>query len=258
MKKQIRNCEICGASSENKKVYFHSNANKFLCNKHYQQFKIYKKFLDNTSRTIDDLNEITIDNENNNIAYIHLYNAQSIEIAKTIIDAEDIEKVKNIKWRPVPKKNKLYVKMGKGNNQEYLARFLLNYKGEFEVDHIDGNELDNRKTNLRIVEQKFNKFNLAPKNISTTHIRGVSYNNKEKRYMIDFTCDKKRLYFKRFKTINEAVYIRFLCEVTFQKEFRYFSNDEIINNYIDKLSEIQKQELRTYFYNKIQEKLNAS
>lgn len=257
MKKQINICEVCGALSENKEVYFRSIADKFLCNKHYQQFKRYKKFLDNTSRTIDDLNEITIDVENN-IAYIHLYNAQSVEIAKTIIDLEDVEKIKNIKWRPVPKRNKLYVKMGKGYCQEYLSRFLLNYKGELEVDHIDGNELNNSKSNLRIVERKFNTFNLAPKNISTTHIRGVSYSNKEKRYIIDFTCDKKRLYFKHFKTINEAVYIRYLCEITFQKEFRYFSNDENINNYINELSEVQKQELSIYFYNKIQEKLNAS
>lgn len=102
-------CEVCGALSENKEVYFRSIANKILCNKHYQQFKRYKKFLDDTSRTIDDLNEITIDNENN-IAYIHLYNAQSVEIAKTIIDLEDVEKIKNIKWRPVPKKTNCMLK----------------------------------------------------------------------------------------------------------------------------------------------------
>ena len=133
-----------------------------LCQKHRCQFKNYNKFFDISKITCNDLNEITIEN---GIGYIHLYNKYGIEIYKSSIDVEDIPRCKNRRWRTSKKKNKIYVVSGsKSNEMIYLSRFVLNYYGELEVDHIDGESLNNQKHNLRIVSRQNNILNLPPKN----------------------------------------------------------------------------------------------
>jgi hypothetical protein len=139
------------------------------------------------------------------------------------------------------------------NNMEYLARFILDYNGELEVDHIDGNTLHNEKDNLRVVERYKNTYNLKYKFNSKTKIRGVSYNEKRDIYVVDFSHNKNRIYFKNFKNIECAVYIRYLCEVYFYKEYRYFSNDEFIFSYINNIDNIIKSELTDYFNSKLEE-----
>lgn len=47
------------------------------------------------------------------------------------------------------------------------------------IDHIDGNTLNNRKSNLRIVLEKDNHKNVKKKSTNTSGIRGVSYNKRE-------------------------------------------------------------------------------
>lgn len=248
-------CEVCGKTVG---VRYCSIANKNLCLKHLGQFIRYGYFKDNNQRTINDLNHITIDQENN-IAYIDLYDTSGNVIYQIMIDSEDVFKVQNIKWRITKKKQKVYVISGKGSNQHYLARYILNYNGDLEVDHIDGNELNNRKSNLRIVTRQENILNMKVRFNSKTQIRGVSYDKTHNTFLADFVYKKNRFYFKPYKTLEEAVYLRYLCEITYLKDFRNMSNDEQIHKIINSLSIDKKQEIEKYFHSKVdQRKLNAS
>ena len=94
--KTLKFCEVCGVSSETKIVSFDTKTQKILCQKHRCQFKNHNIFFDNSQITQADLNEISTNIENN-IAYIHLYNKYGIELYKTKIDLEDVDKVKNKK-----------------------------------------------------------------------------------------------------------------------------------------------------------------
>lgn len=252
MAKKIKYCEVCGVSNETKIVSFDTKTNMMLCQKHRCQFKNYNKFFDISKITCNDLNEITIEN---GIGYIHLYNKYGIEIYKASIDVEDITRCKNRRWRTSKKKNKIYVVSGsKSNEMIYLSRFVLNYYGELEVDHIDGESLNNQKHNLRIVSRQNNILNLPPKIDSTTSIRGVSLDKRDNTYCVDFSYKKNRIYFKHFNDIESATYLRYLCEVFFLKEFRHKSNDGIIQSYISKLTIKQKIGIESYFNYKIKER----
>ena len=251
MVKKIKYCEICGVSNETKFASFDTKTNMILCQKHRCQFKNHNKFFDTSKITCNDLNEITI---KDGVGYIHLYNKYGIEIYKSMIDVEDIPKCKNKRWRISKKKNKIYVVSGsKSNKMIYLSRFILDYYGELEVDHIDGESLNNQKNNLRIISRQNNILNLPPKIDSTTSIRGVSIDKRDDTYCVDFSYKNYRLYFKHFKNIESATYLRYLCEISFLKEFRHESNDDIIQSYISKLTKQQKEDIELYFNNKIKE-----
>ena len=87
------NCDVCGRYCD--RLIGTNNGYK-VCNKHYRQYKKFGKFLDNNPRTISDRNEYHICGD---ITYIDLYNIKCEVVAQAIIDTEDLDKVKDIKWK---------------------------------------------------------------------------------------------------------------------------------------------------------------
>lgn len=241
-------CEACGREGAKKC----SALGMYLCNKHWMQYRSYGYLKDNNPRSIDDLNEINIvDNE----AWIDLYNRRNEKTFTVIIDAEDVEKVKGRKWRATIKRGKPYVITGHGaGNLIYLARFLLNYSGEHEVDHIDGDTLNNKKSNLRIVTHQDNARNLKAKQRNKFGIRGVAYDKKCGKYTVDFSDKKIRYYMKPWNTLAEAVACRYYLELNVNPVFRFSGNDEKIASMISTLSEEQRYEIEQYVLNKLQSK----
>ena len=157
--KNIFVCHICGKIGYCNQIHKIKSLGIRVCRKHEYQFNKYQKFLDHIPRNTKDLNEIVI---NKNIAEIILYYSNGSERARTIIDAEDVYKIRNIKWsitQSNPPNNycqglvdKKYIK---------LHRFLLSDKidNNVEVDHKDKNTLNNVKSNLRICSHQENKYN---------------------------------------------------------------------------------------------------
>ena len=125
--------------------------NKTVCCKHYTQFKKFGYFKDNSSRTPRDKNNITIDGD---IALIDLYDKHYNVIAQAIIDAEDVDKIKYIKWRL----NCNGYVMNNSRTDIFLHRRILNV--DTMVDHKNGNRLDNRKCNLRVATPSTNQMNV--------------------------------------------------------------------------------------------------
>lgn len=66
-----------------------------------------------------------------------------------------------------------------------LHRFILNYNGKNFIDHINGNKLDNRKSNLRIVTPKQNSMNKSSAKNSSSKYIGVYYENNKWRARIN-------------------------------------------------------------------------
>lgn len=123
---------------------------KGYCSKHYSQVRRTGKVLE---RTIKDKNEITKDGD---VAYIQLYDIKSNLVERAIIDAGDIDLVKDHKWFARNSRNTS--KYCQSSEVGQLHRFLLKLeKGDGKVvDHINGDPLDNRKQNLRLCTNQEN------------------------------------------------------------------------------------------------------
>ena len=101
-----------------------------------------------------------------------------------------------------------YVRATINGKRWFLHRYLLKPKEGMQVDHINGNTLDNRRDNLRICSIKENRRNSKKrKTQSSSKYKGVSYCSTEKRrkrWKAACEIDNKDIYAGRFYTEEEA------------------------------------------------------
>lgn len=174
------------------------------------------------------------------------------KIVTTIFNTNHIEKVQRFNWRISKKKNKFYVCSGTstangGKGIVYLHNLICEYipDGKHKVDHKNGNSLDNRDENLRIITRMENIQNSIVRcDNNTTKIRGISYDKRFKKYTVDFHYYGRRMYFRCFKNLSHAAYIRYLCETTFIGET---ANTKSLMNEFENLSSLEKESLYEYF-----------
>ena len=196
-------CDICGRHEKHIIGYY----GKKLCNKHYNQIKKYGHVLENSPRTIYDKNEIRVEGE---IAYIELYDKSYNVVALAMIDAEDVDKVKYSKWRL--NCNGYVISTNKFDGKTtFLHRRILNNTNQF-VDHINGNVLDNRKQNLRLVTKSQNQMNV--------NYKGVSKTKNDKHYA-HIKIKGKAINLGVYVDEEEALYARYFAEKLLFKEYRF-------------------------------------
>lgn len=157
---------------------------KGYCKKHWQQIYRHGKILE---RTINDLNEFVFDGD---ICRIKLYNAKNEEVAETIIDSEDYKKCKDLKW---------YL-TGSGyainGHRPYLQHLIFGRKTQ--LDHIDGDKLNNRKNNLRTCTTAENSRNCKISKNNTSGYKGVSWNKERNKWTADIMYNYKHIYLGEF------------------------------------------------------------
>jgi len=156
-------------------------------------------------------------------SFICLYNIRSEEVARAIIDTDDINLVINHKWC---KDKNGYVKNSK---QQYLHRILLNEYDQY-IDHINGNKLDNRRVNLRACSNANNlknRVNLPSNN--TSGILGVRFRADRNKWYAELKADGVVHRLGSYVTKEEAVKARL------DGELKYFGKykSKILNNEID-------------------------
>jgi hypothetical protein len=98
-----------------------------------------------------------------------------------IVDEDDFEDLSRFMWQAVPYGTNVYAsrhaKNAEGRNSTILMhRHLLGLEpGDRCVDHVDGNGLNNKRENLRIVSKKENAWNRTRKAPGgSSRIKGVS------------------------------------------------------------------------------------
>jgi hypothetical protein len=181
---------------------------KGYCSKHYRQIIQYNHIL---KRTKFDQNEIILDYKKH-IAYIILYNIKHQEIAKAIIDLEDIDNIKGYKWC-LTNENRVY----NSKNKIFLHNLIMNSKG---IDHINGNPLDNKKSNLRLATPSQNNMNNNLSKANTTGYKGIEYIKKLKKWKVKIDINKKRIFLGYFKKIKDAIKVRKNAEIKYFEEYR--------------------------------------
>lgn len=124
------------------------------------------------------------------------------------IDEEDLPKVSDYCWLAVKsnKSNSLYAKSPgyqyKDKGSSLIHRRILNAPKGLHIDHIDGDGLNNCKSNLRICTHKENLRN----SVSLTGVskyKGVSPSSKNG-WRAYIAPDRKQIHLGCFKTEEEA------------------------------------------------------
>lgn len=190
-------CSICGEKTHS---LFEE---KPYCKKHWMQMWRHGDVL---TETIFDKNQYE---EFDDYYEIWLKNQFFEVVAKTKIDKEDFEKVMQYKWYCHQYENlKQYCQgtLEKGVKQR-LHHFILNLKHKElngkVIDHINGDSLDNRKSNLRIITQQENMQNRHSID-GMIGIRMYSLKSGKIRYSARITHNYQTISLGTFNSLEEA------------------------------------------------------
>lgn len=131
------------------------------------------------------------------------HNIRKIALTKgmvALIDYEDVEKIMKHNWCFDDKYAASCIKRKK----VYMHRFILNAPLNKEVDHINGNKLDNRKCNLRLVEDVENQWHRSKNYNNLTGFKGVSFNKEHKKYSATIMARGKKYFIGYFNKVEDA------------------------------------------------------
>ena len=127
-----------------------------------------------------------------------------------IVDDADYALVSQHKWYAA-KWKKTYVAARKvlraGGRQEtiYMHRVIMGLKrgNKMQVDHINHDELDNRRVNLRSCTHQQNSFNRVKSKNKSSHYKGVS-KQKGRYWRVQIKFRKNTIYLGCYKNEQDA------------------------------------------------------
>lgn len=103
-----------------------------------------------------------------------------------------------------------------------MHRFILglSWDTKIQVDHIDGNGLNNQRSNLRICNNSQNHMNKRPPKNNTTGYTGIYLDPRNNRYYVYINVNRKRHSCRSYVTFDEAKQARINAEIKYFGEFR--------------------------------------
>jgi hypothetical protein len=118
------------------------------------------------------------------------------------IDAEDLHKVLQIttNWFF----NGRRVSCKKNCGKASLAAIILNYFGNLVIDHIDGNPLNNKKDNLRVVTHQQNSFNSKSRKNSSSKFKNVCWDRQAEKWKVNIKVKGNSIHGGHFDCEIEA------------------------------------------------------
>ncbi len=144
----------------------------------------------------------------------------------TVVDADDLPRLAEHPWCTSKHSGRLYARSSRqiGGRYIFLHRFLTDAPDGMHVDHINGDELDNRRANLRICTHKENLRNRRRVKGSRSPFIGVHL--VKGRYESRLKVDDVNLYFGRFDTAEEAARVRDEAARKYHGEFAHLNFPE--------------------------------
>jgi len=146
-----------------------------------------------------------------------------------LIDEEDYEFLNQFWWKVI-KKMKVYKDLQSTHFGRIvrMSRLLLNITDpKIFIDHINGNTLDNRKSNLRVCTPKQNSRNIGKrKGNYTSKYKGVNWNLKSNKWTARIATDNGRKFLGYFNNEKDAAIAYNKAAEIYHKEFARYNNIE--------------------------------
>jgi len=130
----------------------------------------------------------------------------------TIVDDEDFEYLNQWKWTLSPQGyavRRIHTRLGIGEYAGeiiFMHRLTMDCPKNKNIDHKNGNKVDNRKDNLRLCNQSQNGANSKIRINNTTGYKGVKIDKRQpgRPYIAEITVNRKVIYLGGHSTKEEA------------------------------------------------------
>jgi hypothetical protein len=122
----------------------------------------------------------------------------------TIVDAADYDWLMQWNWIASCKKTQRFYALRRGGIAMHRQILGLAKGDRRQGDHIHGNTLDNRRSELRIVTQGQNQMNKATYRNNPLGLKGVRWMPREKKFMARIEANGERHSVGYYDTAEEA------------------------------------------------------
>lgn len=139
-----------------------------------------------------------------NIAFITLSKGY-----EAVIDAADAPLVSGFNWSAVVAPHTVYAsrmppRRSGSRRAIFLHRLILGVPDGIFGDHIDGNGLNNRRSNLRPASGAENQRNRRISITNTSGFKGVSWHKNRAKWQANITTAGRQIHLGLFETAEEA------------------------------------------------------
>lgn len=128
-----------------------------------------------------------------------------------VVDPEDVGQVTRYSWHALRRGHTRYAKATLRSAEDPKGGTILMHRlilgvvdPGIQVDHRDGDGLNNRRSNLRICSREENLRYTRLRSDSRTGLKGVGFNARLNRYHARIFVNKKSVYLGSFETAEEA------------------------------------------------------
>ena len=130
----------------------------------------------------------------------------------TVVDNDDYEWLNQYKWYSACGRGGLIyaarnIRRNGKRTMEFMHRIIINPAENMEVDHINGNGIDNRRHNLRVCTHSQNAQNQRPqkRNLSSKY-KGVYWRKRRKCWRAQIQNNGKKMYLGHFDNEEAAAH----------------------------------------------------
>lgn len=143
-----------------------------------------------------------------------LSNVEIIELSQnqiTVVDLDIAEAYGDLAWHAKRHGKTFYARHCENGLNVYLHGLIMQPPKGLEVDHIDGNGLNNLRSNLRIVTRRQNMQNQHGIQKTSAH-RGVYWNPAANKWQAYVHYGNKTKYLGVYHSQEDAAYVREFAE----------------------------------------------
>lgn len=121
----------------------------------------------------------------------------------SLVDDSDYEALSKRRWQAVLRDGIYYAHSNSRLGNVYMHRLITNAPKGTEVDHINGDGLDNRRSNLRVCSRAENRMNSRKQTGSKTTYKGVRKTPQNK-WQAQIKVGGKNIHLGTFDTQEQA------------------------------------------------------
>lgn len=139
-----------------------------------------------------------------------------------MVDDEDFNRLNQFYWQ-ADKHNAVASHLGATGKRILMSRFILKPPANLEVDHKDGNRLNNQKSNLRLATSSQNKCNRGARKDNMSGYKGVSWHKQSGKWNARIKTKDIYKHLGLFKTKVDAAIAYNQAAIIYQGEFAHLN-----------------------------------
>lgn len=239
IKPEEKICFFCKTTNSVRFLRFNGTV---YCERHYRQLKKTGE-LQEISKF--DPNRYT---KKGDAIFIELLDRNKNIVGIAIIDCKDYHLVEEFKWSLSESGYAVSrTTVNEKSGLHYMHKIILSAKKSDIGDHIDGNKLNNRRSNLRIVDSSKNAMNKEIRKDNTSGFTGVTFCKNINKWLAQIGFQRRNITLGYYENIEDAIEARKKAEIELFSEYSRNYRDEALTQDTNTFStdaQIKKEEYK--------------